>query len=230
MRIHERDAIAELLQSPRARRRWTASRRSGAAVGHGAASVLRCRALGRRLRAQMRDGDSGPSGPARWAGRRRRRWRHAALLIGMPIAVNAVLDDLVNAHVRSLMPTAHLIDVRVHRPHTVNPWFAGHADVSPVVVDFAARGLSSRRRARRTTSIVNARPRGLSARRACHQCIQLGARSRLAPAHYDPQRLSLVVLAYGESSYCAVSDTGWDELNGLMLRDTSAAEAHDAHP
>ena len=62
----------------------------------------------------------------------------AAFFLMAPVA-NPLLDDLVNAHVRSLMP-AHLIDVESTDRHTVKPWFAGHADVSPTVADFGDQG------------------------------------------------------------------------------------------
>jgi anti-sigma factor RsiW len=54
-------------------------------------------------------------------------------------AKRALLDDLLSAHVRSLMPD-HLIDVISTDRHTVKPWFAGPGDVSPVVADFDAQG------------------------------------------------------------------------------------------
>lgn len=50
-----------------------------------------------------------------------------------------VLDDLISAHVRSLL-SGQPVQVVSADPHTVRPWFAGRLPFSPPVKDFATEG------------------------------------------------------------------------------------------
>jgi anti-sigma factor RsiW len=129
-------------------------------------------------------------------------------------SVDPMLDELVNAHVRSLMP-AHLIDVESSDRHTVKPWFAGHVDVSPVVADFADRGYK----------LIGGRADYFAHQRAAAVIYQHGAHiinvfswsedGRRLPADTSRNGYHLAFWRAGNLDYCAVSDTGWDELRAL---------------
>jgi anti-sigma factor RsiW len=143
----------------------------------------------------------------------------------------ALLDELLGAHVRSLMP-AHLTDVVSTDQHTVKPWFAGHADVSPVVADFAARGYR----------LIGGRADYFDHQRAAVVVYEHGAhiinvfawvagRASL-PAAATRSGYHLLLWRSGDLEYCAVSDAGWDELQGLaqLLRDLGARDVPRAPP
>lgn len=143
-----------------------------------------------------------------------------AFLLLVPRFANPLLDQLVSAHVRSLMPS-HLIDVVSTDKHTVKPWFTGHADVSPAVADFEPQGYR----------LVGGRVDYLDHQRSAVVVYQHGAhvinvfswagRDRALPADATRSGYHFAFWKAGDLDYCAVSDTGWDELLGLvrLLRD-----------
>ncbi len=55
------------------------------------------------------------------------------------LAQDALIAQLVDAHVQSLMP-GHLMDVQSTDQHTVKPWFIGRADFAPRVVKLDSVG------------------------------------------------------------------------------------------
>jgi len=138
----------------------------------------------------------------------------AFFLLAPPMA-DPLLDDLVSAHVRSLMPD-HLIDVVSTDKHTVKPWFAGHTDVSPVVADFAEQGYR----------LIGGRADYFDHQRAAVVVYQHGshvinvfswaATKDSVPKNTTRNGYHLAFWKTGNLVYCAVSDTGWDELRGLV--------------
>jgi anti-sigma factor RsiW len=138
-----------------------------------------------------------------------------AFVIWVPPLGVALVDDLVGAHLRSLMPD-HLIDVVSTDRHTVKPWFAGHTDVSPVVEDFAAQGYR----------LVGARADYVDRQRAAVLVYQHGAHvinvfswsgnQHGLPGHTTRNGYQLIFWRSGDLDYCAVSDTAPEELLGLV--------------
>jgi anti-sigma factor RsiW len=137
-------------------------------------------------------------------------------LLLVPRFTNPLLDELVNAHVRSLMPS-HLIDVVSTDSHTVKPWFAGHADVSPVVGDFEQQGYR----------LIGGRADYLDHQRSAVVVYQHGAHiinvfswaghGRALPYNATRSGYHFACWEAGDLSYCAVSDTAPEEL-GVLVR------------
>jgi anti-sigma factor RsiW len=148
-----------------------------------------------------------------------------ALFYWLPSGGNALLDALVSAHVRSLT-SDHLIEVVSTDRHTVKPWFAGRAPVSPAVADFEAQGYK----------LLGGRTDPVEGQRAAVLVYQHGAHTinvftwasdaPAVPHEITRNGYHLDFWKVGNLQYCAVSDTGWDELQGLvrLLRELAVKE------
>jgi anti-sigma factor RsiW len=138
-----------------------------------------------------------------------------AFLLLSPQLTTPVVDEIWDAHVNSLLST-HLIDIVSTDQHTVKPWFAGHTDVSPLVADFEPQGYK----------LVGGRVDYLEHQRAAVVVYRHGAHvinvfswaatQRSLPGKLTRNGYHFVFWKVGDLQYCAVSDTGWDELLGLM--------------
>lgn len=148
----------------------------------------------------------------------------AFVLIAPPVT-NPLVDELVGAHVNSLM-SSHLIDVMSTDKHTVKPWFAGHTDVSPVVADFDPQGYK----------LIGGRVDYLEHQRAAVVVYQHGAHvinvfswadgRQSLPGKVTRNGYHFMCWKAGDLDYCAVSDTAWDELQAMarLVQGASALE------
>jgi anti-sigma factor RsiW len=97
----------------------------------------------------------------------------------------------------------------------VKPWFAGQTDVSPVVADFEPQGYK----------LVGGRVDYLEHQRAAVVVYRHGAHvinvfswsatPRSIAGKVTRNGYHLMFWRIGDLQYCAVSDTGWDELASL---------------
>ncbi len=133
----------------------------------------------------------------------------------VPSLGNSLSNELVSAHVRSLMP-AHLIDVVSTDKHTVKPWFAGHADVSPTVADFESQGY--RLIGGRADYIDHQRSAVVVYQHGAHviNVFTWSAAGVHLPSNTTRSGYHLAYWQQGDIQYCAVSDMGWDELLELV--------------
>ncbi|HXJ00329.1 MAG TPA: zf-HC2 domain-containing protein [Micropepsaceae bacterium] len=138
-----------------------------------------------------------------------------ASLVFFPVTPNPLVNDVMSAHLRSLMEN-HLIDVVSTDQHTVKPWFAGHADVSPPTADFPKEDY--RLVGGRVDYVEGHRAAVLVYRHGAHTInVFSWARSgESLPNIVDRNGYHAVFWQSGDLVFCAVSDTALDELLGLV--------------
>ena len=138
-----------------------------------------------------------------------------AFVLILPVPSNPLVNDVMNAHVRSLMEN-HLIDVVSTDQHTVKPWFAGHADVSPPTADFPKEDY--RLAGGRVDYVDGHRSAVLVYKHGAHTINVFswaGDRESL-PNIVTRNGYHAVFWKSGDLVFCAVSDTALDELLGLV--------------
>jgi anti-sigma factor RsiW len=144
-----------------------------------------------------------------------------------PLLGSALQNEIVSAHLHSLLPS-QLIQVESSDHHTVKPWFAGHADVSPVVADFAAAGY--RLVGGRADTVDHQRAAVLVYQHGAHVINVFSWEARGGGIARDTTRNGYHMIFWTDADlqYCAVSDTGWNELSALvrLIREQGAREAH----
>lgn len=132
----------------------------------------------------------------------------------LPPASDELVNDVVNAHLRSLM-SDHPFDVASSDHHTVKPWFSTHTDVSPPVADFEQQGYR----------LVGGRADYVDGRRTAVVVYRHGAHiinvfawtdhNDKLPEQATKNGYHVVFWRSGNLVLCAVSDTALDELLGL---------------
>lgn len=137
-----------------------------------------------------------------------------AFLALMPPQSDRLVDDVMTAHLRSLMP-GHLIDVASSDHHTVKPWFAGRADVSPPVADFAREGY--RLVGGRADYVYGTRAAVTIYRHGAHviNVFAWPADDESLPSVASRNGYHIAFWKSGNVAFCAISDTALDELLGL---------------
>ncbi len=137
-----------------------------------------------------------------------------ALVMFLPPSPQTLTGELADAHIGALM-SGRTIAVVSSSHHTVKPWFAGRAPLSPPVTDFAGQGftLTGGRvdRIGRTTAAV------VVYRHGAHE-IDLFAwpSDGPPPADTDRRGYHLIFWTEGDLSFAAVSDMQRSELEAFV--------------
>lgn len=180
---------------------------------------LRVRQSIRELRSHETSRSSRRRLPAFWWGAVTGAIASSALIAVLWMAQNRLAGDtllatLVNEHGASLL-SGRLVSIESSEHHTVKPWFATHADVSPVVEDFSAQGFK----------LMGGRIEPLQHQRAAVAVYRYGAhlidvfswaKQSQAPIRDQTIRgFHVNCWALDDIQYCAVSDVGTQALSTL---------------
>lgn len=132
------------------------------------------------------------------------------LVLAVPQPRPSLQDEIVSSHVRSLL-VDHLTDVQTSDRHTVKPWFNGKTDVSPPVVDLAARDFPLI--GGRLDYIAGRAVPVIVYRRHGHviNVFVWPAREILAPT-YSERGYNMVWWTSNDLTFCAVSDVADTDL------------------
>lgn len=146
----------------------------------------------------------------------------------VPAAGDPLIADVTNAHLRSMAST-HLIDVVSTDRHTVKPWLAAHADLSPPVADFSKQGFK----------LIGGRVDFIEGTRAAVTVYRHGAHivNVFAWANYEEDLpdfatrngYHIVFWRNGNLVFCAISDTAVDDILALsrLLKALSQTDARE---
>ncbi|HEY4342582.1 MAG TPA: anti-sigma factor [Steroidobacteraceae bacterium] len=147
------------------------------------------------------------------------------LLVLAPLRNHTLTADLIADHTQSLL-SSHLIEVVSTDQHTVKPWFAGRTNVSPEVADFSQQGY--RLLGGRVDDLDHHKAAVMVYRHGPHyiNVFSWASDSTALPQDTTRNGYHLAFWKVGNLAYCAVSDTGWTELKGLvsLLEDQSARD------
>jgi anti-sigma factor RsiW len=143
----------------------------------------------------------------------------AVLFLTLMPLLDPLTDEVMNAHLHALS-SGQLIQVASSDRHTVKPWFAGHADVSPPAADFAAQGYALV--GGRSDYVAGSHAAVLVYRHGQHVIDVFVWRAGALPSSAARDGYRMLAWKQGDMDVIAVSDTGAEELvalKNLMLRE-----------
>jgi anti-sigma factor RsiW len=150
---------------------------------------------------------------------------NVALITLRPTEADRIADQVLAAHVRSLMAPNHLADVATSDQHTVKPWFAGKLDFSPPVADYASAGFELT--GGRLDYIEGRAAAALTYRHRLHTVNLFvwpaKGETDTPPRVQTRQGYGMVGWVRGGLRFCAISDTATSDLVALADLVTPAA-------